>query len=134
MPNFSRIRVDEEKVSLIEKYEVDQRNLVILEKKQYKNIEDLLSSKTDGLREIAKREITEKGRSKVKSTEFYRSMIQSPNYVAEFMHEVFMEFANEDEGSAPSICYNDLMEFCRLTELHFTLLEYKRFASQVWLH
>jgi hypothetical protein len=45
------------------------------------------------------------------------------------MHEVFMEFSNEDEDLPPSICYNDFKEFCRITDLDIDLGNYKKYAS-----
>lgn len=45
-----------------------------------------------------------------------------------------MEFANEDQGLEPSICYLDFLEFQRLSELNFQKQEFYRFANNTWLN
>ncbi|CAK69852.1 unnamed protein product (macronuclear) [Paramecium tetraurelia] len=137
IPEFSsvyKLMDDNEKTGLLLNFELEPTAQILAQKKQHIDVEQLVSSKTEKFRNLERKDISNKAISKITSTDYYQSLQQDNNLFPQFMHEVFMEFSNQEEGLPPSICYNDFKEFCRLTDLNFGIIEYTTHAKQIWLN
>ncbi|CAD8161671.1 unnamed protein product [Paramecium pentaurelia] len=137
IPEFSnvyKLMDDNERTGLLLNFELEPTAQILAQKQQHIEIEQLVSSKTEKFRKLERKELSNKATSKITSTDYYQSLQQDNNLFPQFMHEVFMEFSNQEEGLPPSICYNDFKEFCRLTDLNFGISEYTTHAKQIWIH
>ncbi|CAK75391.1 unnamed protein product (macronuclear) [Paramecium tetraurelia] len=135
IPQFTSVyKIAEETDTLIKKIDYQPEDKQILYKQKYKPVQEIKSEKTDSLSQIQIKKLNDKALGNIKSSDQYFSLQSSDQMIAEFMHEVFMEFANNDQGLEPSICFADLQEFSRMTELHFDLIDYEKYAKTIWVN
>ncbi|CAD8052814.1 unnamed protein product [Paramecium sonneborni] len=135
IPQFNSVyKVAEETDTLIKKIDFQAEDKQIIYKQKYKPVQEIKSEKTDSLNQIQLKQLNDKALGNIKSSDQYFSLSSSDQMIAEFMHEVFMEFANNDQGLEPSICFADLQQFSRLTDLHFDLIDYEKYAKTIWVN
>ncbi|CAD8042913.1 unnamed protein product [Paramecium primaurelia] len=135
IPQFNSFyKIAEENDTLLKKIEFQSEDQQLIYKQKYKPIQEIKSEKTDNLNQIQIKKLNDKALGNIKSSDQYFSLQQSDQMIADFMHEVFMEFANNEQGLEPTICFSDLQQFCRLTELHFDLIDYEKYAKTIWIN
>ncbi|KAM3142483.1 hypothetical protein pb186bvf_005385 [Paramecium bursaria] len=134
---YERLRLVDEALPRLENYQLaNKKNInahlnaeqkLIANPQKFEPPETVLSNKTLKLQQIPFKKIA------IKTTDYLQSLKQSDEALLNFMHEIFMEFSNEEQELPPSICYLDFKEFCRLSDIQFEMNNFKKYSSQEWI-
>ncbi|KAL4473470.1 hypothetical protein ABPG72_012149 [Tetrahymena utriculariae] len=116
--NQNRGQVDEEQANLMERIEQtkEQKAIQLYENpKLKKSKHEQISSKTQLYRSYKIKRIKSDDLNKFKYTDYSQLIYNSEFERGFFFHDLYKDFANEDDNQPELMIYNDFLELCRLS-------------------